>query len=72
MSPRTNEIAKMIDSLPATEQELAYEFVKRLVLAWDPDYTKVTVSEAQDIQNAEKSGFLNDAEIDWDNLSKYA
>ncbi len=72
MSPRTNEIAKMIDSLPATEQDLAYEFVKRLVLAWDPDYTKVTVSEAKEIENAEKSGFLNESEIDWSNLSQYA
>ena len=40
-----------------------YEFIKRLVRAWDPDFTKVT-------PEAENSGFLDEAEIDWDRLDK--
>jgi hypothetical protein len=28
--------------LPADKQRFAYEFIKKLVLAWDPDFTKVT------------------------------
>lgn len=72
MSPKINEITKMLDALPASEQELAYEFIKRLVLAWDSDYTKVTAAEAEQIAQAEQSGFINENEIDWDNLSQYA
>lgn len=28
--------------MPFQEQDLAKELVKRLVLAWDPDFTKLT------------------------------
>jgi len=48
----------------------ANEFVKRLVLAWDPDFTKVTPDEARQLDEAEKSGFLADEEIDWDSLGR--
>ena len=46
MSPRTQEIANMVDMLPEGEQNLAYELVRRMVLAWDPDYTKATPAES--------------------------
>ena len=52
MAPVTKQITEMIDMLPEQEQNLAYEFVKRLVLAWDPDYTKVTPEEAANIEQA--------------------
>ena len=52
MSPITQQITDMIDMLPEQEQSLAFELVKRLVLAWDPDYTKVTPSEAEAIEQA--------------------
>lgn len=42
---------------------------QKLVLAWDPDFTKVTQEEAQRISKAENSGFIEDSDIDWDNLS---
>ena len=32
------DIAKMVDMLPESEQRLAHEVLKRLVLAWDPDF----------------------------------
>lgn len=60
------------DMLPETDQSFAYEFIKKLVLAWDPDFTKVTPQEAREIAEAEASGFVDEAEIDWNNLSKYA
>lgn len=44
------------------------ETKKKLVLAWDPDFTKVTDEEAKRIERAEKSGFVNDDEIDWDSI----
>ena len=52
MSQRTQEIASMIDMLPESEQDLAYEFVRRVVLAWDPDYTKATPTETTDMDQA--------------------
>lgn len=44
----------------------------RDVLAWDPDFSKVTPEERKLIDEAEKSGFIPKDEIDWDNLKKYA
>ena len=49
---------------------LAFEFIKKLVRAWDPDFTKVTPEEARQIAQAEQSGFVDEDEIDWDDLSK--
>jgi hypothetical protein len=62
--------AKMIDMLPVEDQHFAYEFVKKLVLAWDPDFTKVTSEEARHIKAAEESGFVTENEIDWDQIGK--
>ena len=45
----------------------ADEFIKKLVLAWDPDFTKVTDAEAKVIDAAENSGFVDSEDIDWDN-----
>ena len=72
MSPRPQQIVKMYEMLPEQEQELAYETIKRFVLAWDPDFTKVTSDERKRIDDAEKSGYISDEDIDWDNLDKYA
>ena len=70
MSTTAIEISKMIDMLPESEQNLAYEFVKRIVLAWDPDYTKVTPAERASLAEAEeelKNGeFFTEEEINWD------
>lgn len=54
MSSTAMEISKMVDMLPEEEQNLAYEFVKRIVRAWDPDFTKVTPDEAKAIERAEQ------------------
>ena len=72
MSAIQKEINTMLDCLPDEEQRLAYEFIKRLVLAWDPDFTKVTPEERERIEKAENSGFIPENEIDWDDLGKYA
>ena len=72
MSSIVMEAARLMDSLPESEKVFAYEFIKKLVLAWDPDFTKVTPDEAARITAAENSGYIADSEIDWENLSKYA
>jgi len=40
--------------------------------AWNPDFKKVTPQKALEITEVEASGFVDDEEIDWDNLSKFA
>lgn len=69
MSNIAMDAARLIDMLPDDDKIFAYEFIKKLVLAWDPDFTKVTAEEAKRISSAENSGFVDEADIDWDNLS---
>ena len=70
MSNIAMDTARLMDMLPESEQSFAYELIKRLVRAWDPDFTKVTPEEARQIAEAEGSGFVDENEIDWDNLDK--
>ena len=39
-----------------------------MIIAWDPDYSKVTPAERRSIEEAEKSGFVSEEDIDWYNL----
>ncbi len=68
MSTIVMQAAKLMESLPQSEQQFAYEFIKKLVLAWDPDFSKVTDEERRSILQAEQSGFIDDQDIDWDNI----
>jgi len=68
MSEIAIDTARMIDVLPADDQRFVYELVRKLVLAWDPDYTKVTPGEAEQIRLAEESGFVAENEVDWDRI----
>jgi len=43
----------MVEMLPEQEQNLAFELIKRLVLAWDPDFTKLTPAEAMELEEAQ-------------------
>ena len=70
MSNIAMEAARLIDMLPESDKNFAYEFIKKLVIAWDPDFTKTTAEEAVVIESAEKSGFIDSTEVDWDNLDK--
>ena len=72
MSNTARNIAKMVDMLPESDQLFAQEFIKKLVRAWDPDFTKATPEEIASMEDAEKSGFVPEEEIDWDHLEKYA
>lgn len=68
MSNMAMDAAHLMDMLPEEEQSFAYEFIKKLVRAWDPDYTKVTQDEAKRLADAEASGFVNEEDIDWDTI----
>lgn len=69
MSELAQKTALMLDMLPSNEQELAYEMLKRIVLAWDPDFTKVTPAEAAALDAAEeeieRGETVSDEDIDW-------
>lgn len=68
MSNIVKDSVTMLEMLPESEQNLAYEFIKRLVLAWDPDFTKLTPSERKSLEEAEADGEYFELEsIDWDN-----
>lgn len=70
MAPIAQQIAQMVDMLPETDQALALELVKKLVLAWDPDYTRATPSEdaamEQAIKEMESGNYVPDSAINWD------
>jgi hypothetical protein len=68
------EVTTMLEMLPKKEQVFACEVMKKLILAWDPDFTKVTPKEAVELKIAHaqiaKGEFFDDEDIDWDNLNK--
>lgn len=70
MSTVAMEAARLIDMLPENDQNFAFEFIKKLVLAWDPDYTKLTAEESRQVETAEKSGFVDEADIDWSQIGQ--
>lgn len=72
MSEKAAAAARLMDMLPESEQSFAYELIERLVRAWDPDYTRLTPQESLELTQAESSGFVDEDDVDWDDLSKYA
>lgn len=70
MAPIAKQIADMVEILPEQDQTLAYELVKKLVLAWDPDYTKLTPAEAQRVDQAvgemAAGEYVPDSAVNWD------
>lgn len=71
MSIQAQQVAAMLDMLPEQERNLAFEMVKRIVIAWDSDFTKLTQKEAAELAEAESSGYVDEEDIDWNNLEKY-
>ena len=64
------EVSALVEILPENEQNLAYELVKRIVLAWDNDFTKLTPTERQRLEEAEQDFIngetVNHNDINWD------
>ncbi|MCM1216861.1 MAG: hypothetical protein NC331_14535 [Lachnospiraceae bacterium] len=69
MTQIVQESVRMLEMLPESEQELASQLIKRLVLAWDPDFTKLTSEERKWLEAAEQridSGeYVKDSDIEW-------
>ena len=70
MSEKALEAARLIEMLPEDDQNFAFEFIKKLVRAWDPDFTKLTAEEARCLEKAENSGFVNEEDIDWSTIGQ--
>ena len=68
--PISQRIAQMVDILPEADQTLALELVKKLVIAWDPDFTKVTPTERaameQAVNELDAGEYVTDNQINWD------
>lgn len=54
MNRAVKEAVNLMEILPESEQNFALEFIKRLVIAWDPDFTKITPSEKDALDEAVK------------------
>ena len=69
MTQVVQESVRMLEMLPESEQELASQLIKRLVLAWDPDFTKLTPEERKRLEAAEQridnGEYVKDSEINW-------
>jgi len=72
MSTQTRQIVDMLDMLPEEERNFACEMLRKIVLAWDPDFTKLTPDEARRLevgrQQIADGMFYQSDEIDWENL----
>lgn len=67
MSEKTMRMAEMLDMLPESDQDLAYEIIRKLVLAWDPDFVKLTPAERRELEEAENDPeFVRHNDINWD------
>lgn len=67
MSTAMKEAVSLLEVLPESEQNFALEFIKKLVLAWDPDYTKLTAKESAELKEAEaETEIFSHDEINWD------
>ena len=54
MSTTTKQAINLMELLPESEQNFALEFIKKLVIAWDPDFTKVTPTERAELERAQR------------------
>lgn len=53
-----------------SKKAVKYIFIKKLVLAWDPDFTKITPAERRSLEEAEadiaENGTISHDAINWD------
>lgn len=70
MSEAVKEVMGLMEALPEPEQNFALEIIRKLVIAWDPDYAKVTLAERDALEKAEReiaeNRLVSHDEINWD------
>ena len=67
MSTATREAIELLEVLPENERDFVLEVIRKLVIAWDPDYTKLTAAERKELDEAvaDNERVPHDA-INWD------
>ena len=69
MTAIAKQTVELLEMLPEQAQELANALIKRMVLAWDSDFTKLTPAERQRLELAEQEieagETVSHDEIDW-------
>lgn len=69
MTANEQEMLRLYNFLPKVDQDFALAFMKKLVLAWDPDFTKVTPMERHELESArtdfENGHAVRMEDIDW-------
>ncbi|MCI8646398.1 MAG: hypothetical protein HFE76_06260 [Firmicutes bacterium] len=67
MTAVTKQVIDLMELLPESDQAFALEFIKKLVLAWDPDFTKLTPAEASEMKEAEaETETISHDAINWE------
>ena len=70
MTANEQEMLRLYNFLPEVDQDFALAFMKKLVLAWDPDFTKLTPMEHTDLKESradiENGTTVRMEDIDWD------
>ena len=61
---------EIMNVLPIEDQEFLYSMAKKLIRAWDPDFTKLTPSEAKELKQIitemDNGEYVSENEIDWE------
>ena len=63
MSNNTKQLINLFEILPETDQEMLLELTKKLLLAYDPEYTKLLPTEKEELDGA-LLDFKNGVNID--------
>lgn len=70
MTANEQEMLRLYNFLPDVDKDFALTFMKKLVLAGDPDFTKLTPVERADLDAAREDlrngKAVSHADIDWD------
>jgi len=64
---KSKRVSELVDLLPENDQTLAYEIIKRMVLAWDSDFTKLAPAERERLEDAEQD-FINENTVGHDDI----
>ncbi|MCQ2506864.1 MAG: hypothetical protein MJ113_06805 [Lachnospiraceae bacterium] len=53
LKPTTLQTAALLDILPDEDISIVNALVKKLIIAWDPDFTKVTAKEKELLEKSD-------------------
>lgn len=53
LKDKTLQTAELLDILPEEDVSMVNDLVKKLVVAWDPDFTKLTTKEREILEKSD-------------------